>query len=119
MNSQELIKALRKLKVETGSLACWGCGHEHNCGIHGCRVMREAADLIENQQNHIAALMQANDALRPRWIPVTERLPGPEGRYIVRTGNGSVTVAKFYPEYGRFQRIFTHWLPLPAGPEVE
>lgn len=37
----------------------------------------DAADLIENQQNHIRALLQTNDALRERqrWIPVTERLP--------------------------------------------
>lgn len=30
MKIDELIKALRGLKVETGSLACLGCGHEHN-----------------------------------------------------------------------------------------
>ena len=44
MTDQELIQALNRLKVETGSLACLGCGHEHNCGVHGCAVIREAAD---------------------------------------------------------------------------
>lgn len=135
MNSQELIKALRKLKVETGSLACWGCGHEHNCGIHGCRVMREAADLIENQQNHIAALMQANDALRPRWIPVEERLPE----------NGEKVLCWYeYFRYGEYNRMYQTydigyqfggswggevarghrakvlaWMPLPKPPKKE
>lgn len=42
MKHDELIKALRRLKVETGSLACLGCGHEHNCGAHGCAILREA-----------------------------------------------------------------------------
>ena len=28
MKTDELIEALRRLKVQTGSLACLGCGHE-------------------------------------------------------------------------------------------
>ena len=64
MTDQELIKALRTIKVETGSLACMGRGHEHNCGIHGCAIMREAADVIEKLRGQVL-----------RWIPVTERLP--------------------------------------------
>lgn len=47
MKTEVLIDALRSLKVETGSLACSGCGHEHNCSTRGCAIMREAADLIE------------------------------------------------------------------------
>lgn len=47
MKNEEILTALRRLKVETGSLACMGCGREHDCGIHGCRIVREAADLIE------------------------------------------------------------------------
>lgn len=35
MKTDELIKALGRLKVQTGSLVCLGCGHEHNCGVHG------------------------------------------------------------------------------------
>lgn len=46
MTTDELIKALKRLKVETGSLACMGCGHEHNCGLHGCAIMREAAERL-------------------------------------------------------------------------
>lgn len=42
----DLIKALRSLSIETGSLACLGCGHEHNCGIHGCAIIRAASDKI-------------------------------------------------------------------------
>lgn len=46
MTTDELIKALERMKSETGSLAdslcCLGCGHEHNCGVHGCAVIREA-----------------------------------------------------------------------------
>ena len=47
MTKPELIAALKRLKVETGSLVCLGCGYEHNCGIHGCAILREAADALE------------------------------------------------------------------------
>lgn len=64
MRDQELVNAIRRLKVETGSLACMGCGHEHNCGVSGCAIMREAADRIANQSTHIAALQQEIETLR-------------------------------------------------------
>lgn len=64
MKDPELVSAIRRLKVETGSLACMGCGHEHNCGVSGCAVMREAADRIANQSTHIAALQQEIEKLR-------------------------------------------------------
>lgn len=46
MKNNEIVRALRRLKVETGSLVCMGCGLEHDCGILGCRIVREAAELI-------------------------------------------------------------------------
>lgn len=47
MSREELLRALRRLAVETGSLACLGCGYEHNCSIHGCAVIRQAAEALE------------------------------------------------------------------------
>lgn len=97
MKDKDLVNAIRRLKVETRSLACIGCGHGHNCGVSGCAIMREAADRIANQSTHIAALQQEIEKLRGqneqlreaaalvtkesagllerRWIPVEERLP--------------------------------------------
>lgn len=37
----DLLRAIRRLKVETESLACLGCGYKHDCGIHGCAILRE------------------------------------------------------------------------------
>lgn len=48
MTITELIKALRRLKVETDSIACLGCGHEHNCGIHGCAIIRAAVEHLSD-----------------------------------------------------------------------
>lgn len=47
MTTNDLLEALARLRVETGSLACLGCGREHNCSTHGCAILRAAADLIE------------------------------------------------------------------------
>jgi hypothetical protein len=44
MERAELIRALRRMKVETGSLVCLGCGHEHNCSTSGCAIIRAAAE---------------------------------------------------------------------------
>ena len=76
MRDQELVNALRRLKVETGSLTCLGCEHEHNCGVHGCAIMREAADRIANMDTHILALQKETEKLRGQvhnWMPLPER----------------------------------------------
>lgn len=49
MRDEDLLAALRRLKVQTGSLACLGCGREHNCGIHGCTILREAIAFVEKK----------------------------------------------------------------------
>ena len=48
MTTNDLLQALARLRVETGSLACLGCGREHNCSTHGCQILREAAAQLEH-----------------------------------------------------------------------
>ena len=43
---RKLARRLRQMAVTTGALNCWGCGHEHSCGVHGCAVLKRAADLL-------------------------------------------------------------------------
>ena len=50
MKTQEIIKALRRMAVNTGTLNCLGCGYEHSCSVHGCRVLREVADKLKELQ---------------------------------------------------------------------
>ena len=47
MDSSATLAALRRLRVETGSLVCFGCGHEHNCSTHGCAILRNAVEHME------------------------------------------------------------------------
>lgn len=47
MDYTTTLQAVKKLKVQTGSLACVGCGYEHNCSLHGCAILRNAAEHME------------------------------------------------------------------------
>ena len=137
MKNEEIVKALRRLKVETGSLVCMGCGCEHDCGIRGCRIVREAAELIEKLADRCARYAEeiAVAQERQRWIPVTERLPE----------DGDVVLCWYeYFRFGEYNRMYRTygigyyingmwggdvssgrntkvlaWMPLPAPPEVE
>lgn len=44
MKRADLIKALDRLKIETGSIVCLGCGYEHNCCTQGCALIRAAVE---------------------------------------------------------------------------
>lgn len=59
MTTDDLLEALARLRVETGSLACLGCGHEHNCSTHGCQILREAAAQLEHFTAENRALRNA------------------------------------------------------------
>ena len=105
MNLTELIKALKRLKVETGSLACMGCGHEHNCGMHGCAIIREAVVKLERMQ----------------WIPVDEKMPG-EGQKVVvaietNYGEYILSATAFFGQ-SRFYKDVAYWMPMPEPPEA-
>lgn len=47
MPVEELIFALRRMRVQTGSLVCLGCGYEQDCSVHGCRILREAGEMVD------------------------------------------------------------------------
>lgn len=55
MTYKELYTALRRLDVETGSLPCLGCEWAKDCGVHGCRILRAAAETVRKlkQQNDL------------------------------------------------------------------
>lgn len=120
-----LLADLKRLKVETGSLACMGCGREHNCGVHGCAVLREAADVLQEYVDRSKRYADEVMALRERqrWIPVTERLPEKQQRVIVRceaigTTVGWIMFGRWVTDLGPGCGDVTHWMPLPPAPEV-
>lgn len=119
MDREHLIAALKMMQVETGSLVCLGCGHEHNCGVHGCAILREAVEAL---------------AKKDAWISVQDRLPE-EGYVVLAIASGcphaniilkeAYQIAEWCHEGGWILQEFpewedaevTHWMPLPEPPE--
>lgn len=128
MTDIEILAALSRLKVQTGSLACLGCGYEHNCGVHGCAIRRETACLIERRAEELAKLRSTRE-----WIPVKERLPENERPVLAFVGyadtmTGFMTVSTYFafdpsPHWqwdglvADRQQKTLYWMPLPDGPE--
>ena len=50
MDNEKLLKELGRLSVETGSLACLGCGWEHDCSTNGCAILRGARSALEEAE---------------------------------------------------------------------
>lgn len=72
MEFKDLIKALEKMKVETGSLVCLGCGHEHSCSVHGCFILREAIRTLERMP--IAANYDYIQVMSSDYLKIVEKL---------------------------------------------
>lgn len=118
MNTQDLIRAIHRLKVETGSLTCFGCGYEHSCSVRGCAILRSAAAALKKKQ----------------WIDVKDRLPATdEAVLVIASGNpmpnitfdGAYVLASYFSEDGWIINEYpeweaanvTHWMPLPDPPK--
>lgn len=134
MKSEEILKQLRRSMVQTGSLACLGCGYEHSCSVHGCRIMREAADLIKKLTGRCARYAEEIAVLQERrkWVPVTERLPevwrndetAELVNYMIYSPDFGVDIGNYHAKAKKWFCMalpctVTHWMPLPDGPEVE
>ena len=115
VTTDELIKALTRMKSETGSLAdslcCLGCGREHNCGVHGCAVIGKAIECLNER----------------RWISVKERLSEPYEPVIIAredgfVGCGNRSISDWLKLYHVLYRdaqtkSVTYWMPIPSGPD--
>lgn len=114
---------------------------EHN-GWALNETLDEAADAIEELSKRMGESIPKSDAeiiieelSKPRWIPVSERLPEKAGHYIVfvelkRNGqkiSAWTQVTWFFGDFllecpedeERFVAAVTHWQPLPEPPKEE
>ena len=92
----------------------------------------ELVALLRKKYDKAPMVMEAADAIeelsKPRWIPVTERLPE-DGSDILAVQSCCGEVRIIPANYDRgvwydciFNRIaehITHWMPLPEPPEEE
>lgn len=54
-------------------------------------------------------------SVKPKWIPVEERLPENSGSYLVTVQNGNVYSATFDACSKKFYCKATAWMPLPEA----
>ena len=65
MDYRTTVQEVKALKVERGSLSCLGCGYEDNCTLHGCAILRNAADHMEAalaNHDHLTARLDQTEA---------------------------------------------------------
>ena len=126
MKTEELITALRGLKIETGSLACLGCGYENNCSIHGCAILREAEELALLMGRCFNEETMKKMLGVPEWVPVNERMPEDRVRVLTCDAHGNMHILSteasvafpffIHPHNTRYYPV-THWMPLPEPPK--
>ena len=85
-----------------------------------CRILDDVlANRPTERDSLIVAVRKAFKVLEdPHWIPVTERLPEKEGRYLVtnsKIGAWHVDVDFYRPYMGgwMYDQGVTAWMPLP------
>ena len=122
-DDKSLIETLRRLAVQTGAIACLGCGYEHGCGIHGCALVRAAIERLE-------------ELTASPWISVNDMLPEDEQEVLVLANgrprehivlDNARELATFYAGEGWFFEAYpdwddpqvTYWMPLPELPTIE
>ena len=74
MDYEKTLEELKHMKVETGSFVCLGCGHEHNCSIRGCAILRDAVECIEELKRVLRESEAARAELGRRLAAVQQEL---------------------------------------------
>lgn len=82
----DVLAELKLLRIETGSIACLGCRHEHNCSVHGCAIINEAYFEIQRLRRFISyddAIMRGllNAGTRPSCGDCGHKVKGENGEY--------------------------------------
>lgn len=132
----ELVKRLR-VSVDGRYEKCDVCPYEEDypCCVDCLDKMhKEAADAIEELSKRVDESIPKDDAeiiiaevAKPRWIPVTERLPDAGKRVLCYCRANIYEVMKMWTDgdwvydmnHVYMHSFVTHWMPLPQPPKEE
>lgn len=84
---------------------------------------------MDEHTSHELAYKKGYEAGKPKWIPVTERLPEENGYYLccvksfLFSGRTYINILKCdkngFMEGHIYTDDVTHWMPLPSPPSTE
>lgn len=111
MKTYDLISALNRLKLQTGSLDCTGCGYERYCSAQICYVIQRAVEKLCGME----------------WIDAKVELPPDDAaKFLAISKFGHIMIAKRRAwDSGwlvgglQISRDIKYWMPLPEMPEEE
>ena len=111
--------------MDTGSLVCLGCGHEHNCGVRGCAILREAADALErlNDFDQTQSKKMLEKFQKAQYeLDDLEALHGLSGEQAGRVGGGMMKtdeLVKRLCEYAEWARANEWEVPITLADALE
>ncbi|AYF87443.1 DUF551 domain-containing protein [Pseudomonas sp. DY-1] len=100
--------------------------HSQHCEV----IQRLSDDAIKFQDaSYALGRLRGKQEAAPQWVPVTERMPE-IGEPLLVAGlrsdgegywrqTGTRREDGLYNGYGSYLYSVTHWMPLPAAPEVQ
>lgn len=124
---KELAELVEELRKES-------CGAKTTCWWRAADAIEELLPFKKQVEKGMGLLDKADkllSAIKPRWIPVTERLPesmheyvlccGEKGgQFVGWIGEGIIVNGKARAfQHGGKGRYITHWMPLPIPPKNE
>lgn len=113
-NDAVLRRELRRIAIEDND-RCFGCGFEHNCGPHGCAIIREALERLKLEETNIPLTPEQLLELEgePVWL-------GGSGlnRWDIFTGGLKGGFACFLRGALPMETIGRTWTPYRRRPEA-
>ena len=141
------LRAIRTLKVQTGSLMCLDCPYEDGCSVHGCAILRNSREHMVDLEHALRSSEQARSDLARQlaaarkqlaevkadqsWISAKGGLPDrtipPHDVLVCHDLNCGMFIdrALYSHEKNKWRSAVgmnlkvTHWMPLPEPPEKE
>lgn len=125
----DLVKRLRAAAIMSEALSIF---LPHSEGSAVAKLYNEAADAIEELSKRVDESIPKDDAeiiiaevAKPRWIPVTERLPDAGKRVLCYCRANIYEVMKMWTDgdwvydmnHVYMHSFVTHWMPLPEPPK--
>lgn len=88
------MRALRGLKVQTGSLVCLGCGYEHHCSTRGCAILRNAVEHMELMHSELIYSRDARKDLTMQLKEVQKQVDQLTNAALMATDKANQAIAE-------------------------